>query len=1567
MRNGSPISWGTALVLAACLGLGISAGRAMAFPEALSPFTVTTFTPDGQINEFINYFGDDQAYFIVDPTQNTDFGAIKVGATLTRGVLVVRDNSPAPGLSNAAGLTGFRDPPGSSHGIPLPTGFNIGRVFASYNPAAYDHEGAYFLAMDITAPAALDSISGTQPIAFDIDGDGSRLTQTEINPGVVSESPKSLSLPDNYVFDLDSDRDGTADVAVTIGERRNTVPFGGIAIDPGGVPQVINGVTVRRWVIFDDLSGSLPGSPQLQALFFLDANDDGVINYLDFGVDDDVELVIRHVDLLPNAIDPACGRFRYVADSFDDVALGGGAEERVHLDAQFAAPDLEVTKEGRCVGEADSAFRQGVMAAPGSQVEFRIKVANWGNRDLDVTVQDALTCTPPATAALVPSSCQVMQAPKDFPAAQFCDDFESALNAPTSVPVSIGVLEASDPCAVGLGQQLVFTFRVMLGAPADGSALCDQAVDCRNGVSAMGTTLVDPILAPDPPSLDSPDGDAEEEDCNNAVCCGAIPGCLPADGLGDVADEFTLTVSDLADVIDTAREAAAMDDDNIAEVEIKCRGVRLTKEARLLPGGPFHTGLDKLQLPPAPLELEYRYTAANPGEIGEQVTISDAALCGDIATLQTSLPGSVVFVNCPLCTGATPGQIAATVPAGGAFASSCVIRFVTQAGLTEFLRLDDARPACRAEDAPGQADETCYRNCATLRANAVNTGQICPAGETVSSSFSTVCHSACDLDLVKQVRCLNNCINDSPTSSFVDTLTASPGSCVEFQTTMTNGGDDPLCALRVTDTLSPQPGQIVFEDSVRFRIGAVNCTTPAGFNVNGTPFVFDPSARCGLPNLAPGQALTLTFDASIPVNADPTVSPINTLTAEAATVCPAGVPAFSCAGTADAMVDVLDLGLVCQSKEWAFLWDQNGDCEPDSPFSAFSSITDLRNKVFPVLLRMRLRAVNTGDLSLNVTATDPTLAACVASTPGVSFSQTPACQLGTSMLVAPDAVGQWFCNIRVETADAMRALDACDGTIDGMFSNSFAVSGTVASPPPNLCLPAGTVVAGTGVCSAVILVPPECDISLTKQVKCQDEADAEYAAAAEALPGSRLIYRLEVRNTSALVKIPQLCIRDVLSCHDWLVPGSVHAAINGANVEACVASDFAAALVSSARDCYTFAACRPAAPWIAPGETLTIVFEVRVPVGFSAFGFNPDCTNNVTIDAYSEVCPTSPPAADACDSAVAAARVNVGAPQIECHKVVCPDFDGNGACDGAFTANLTVAASVDYPFALIYRFIINNVGESPLTNVKVCDLPLLTAASGAGLTIGTCNLLAPPDGCSADLQLGPGQSAIYNCSVVVPSYAAWTAFAAADSDMDSGCHTNHASSAGSTDVINVCDAGASANPASDSCTARVCVGSPPTGACCLANECRIATEEECLAGGALYVGDESECTGDTDGDGVDEICEEPIPTVSEWGLFIMGLLLLAAGKLYFGRRPAIAYPRTAGGGSTTRLLSIGKLPLCPPIFRRALGFVAALAAIGFAAGYLVTGSIDPVDIGGTICSGPILAYLIHLWMLPYGA
>ncbi len=170
--------------------------------------------------------------------------------------------------------------------------------------------------------------------------------------------------------------------------------------------------------------------------------------------------------------------------------------------------------------------------------------------------------------------------------------------------------------------------------------------------------------------------------------------------------------------------------------------------------------------------------------------------------------------------------------------------------------------------------------------------------------------------------------------------------------------------------------------------------------------------------------------------------------------------------------------------------------------------------------------------------------------------------------------------------------------------------------------------------------------------------------------------------------------------------------------------------------------------------------------------------------------------------------------------------------------------------------------------------------------------------------------------------------------------------AGECDIAEVCDGATNDCPADDlapmgtvctddgnECTADICTGSAVTcfhvdtglcGACCLASK---ACDDPILAltcsnRGGTFLGEGTICLGDSDGDGSDdqcdncpgvddavfgakickpsgqscnsdvdclagEICEAAcvgeIPTVSEWGLVVLALLLLVAGKLYFGK------------------------------------------------------------------------------------
>ena len=103
-------------------------------------------------------------------------------------------------------------------------------------------------------------------------------------------------------------------------------------------------------------------------------------------------------------------------------------------------------------------------------------------------------------------------------------------------------------------------------------------------------------------------------------------------------------------------------------------------------------------------------------------------------------------------------------------------------------------------------------------------------------------------------------------------------------------------------------------------------------------------------------------------------------------------------------------------------------------------------------------------------------------------------------------------------------------------------------------------------------------------------------------------------------------------------------------------------------------------------------------------------------------------------------------------------------------------------------------------------------------------------------------------------------------------------------------------------TAGLCGGMQ---ACCMdTGACYMADDACCTANGDTPKGAGSVCLGDANGNGVDDACEEPgvIPTVSEWGLVILALSLLVAGKIYFSRRRATT-TKSPGSPSMNRVSS----------------------------------------------------------------
>lgn len=814
------------------LSVGLLSGMAVsAIGQPLSPFTASTFTPNGNIGEFINFGGDSQEYFVAFPDADPEFGKIKAGATLANGVFVARDIAPGAGAF-AAGPSGFRDNPGNNGATSLPTGFNVGRMFVSFNPNLdpdgnpANGTGVYFIAMDVSAPAVMDTVANTQPVAFDVDGNGSMQNQTEIAPeNTVGEVPQNV--PDEYRFILDTDVNGTSNVQLVIAEGDPAiVPIGAF---PLGAPQLVaNGPgaaddqMVQRYAQFVGVNAA-------QVIQFFDWNNNGAIDTGDFGVGADLEIAIRNVTALPGNADPFCTRFRVTADSFDDRPLGGGAEDLVEITATFPRPRLEVTKEVRCADDPNSVFARNVDALPGSTVEFRITIRNEGNTDLtNIQLTDDLTCILPADADLVPGSVTTIGPVPAGIIANFATQFENRLLGNT-FPLNIGTLLGPaagtdmngdglpDTCPAGTGESLQFTFRATLVAN-NNVAFCDNAEDCSNAVSATAEASVDPLPV------------IEEED-------------------GVVADEFDILVQDDDGVVDTVAETAAGADDNVVSIEIECRDVTLIKEVRADlnndgdfndPGEGFTSCNNPVNVSVFPIRLEYRYTARNLGEVTERINIRDDKLCDDV----NNIAGFDFQGACGLCGGA--GFNAELAPNNGVpggpdeVSVSCIVVIQSQAAFDLLDAADDdpdvqdcidASTGCPPPPPGVGADDDCYINCATMTSTVVQPAPPAPPicdGETlVRNAYAMVCSSTCLIEVDKQVRCLEGAscspsaaqgpgtnpddhlgnpntgwVGIGPFNAGDPVHKVAPGACLQYRIIVENTSSQTICKLQLNDLLS---------------------------------------------------------------------------------------------------------------------------------------------------------------------------------------------------------------------------------------------------------------------------------------------------------------------------------------------------------------------------------------------------------------------------------------------------------------------------------------------------------------------------------------------------------------------------------------------------------------------------------------------------------------------------------------------------------------------------------------------------------------------------------------------
>ena len=102
-----------------------------------------------------------------------------------------------------------------------------------------------------------------------------------------------------------------------------------------------------------------------------------------------------------------------------------------------------------------------------------------------------------------------------------------------------------------------------------------------------------------------------------------------------------------------------------------------------------------------------------------------------------------------------------------------------------------------------------------------------------------------------------------------------------------------------------------------------------------------------------------------------------------------------------------------------------------------------------------------------------------------------------------------------------------------------------------------------------------------------------------------------------------------------------------------------------------------------------------------------------------------------------------------------------------------------------------------------------------------------------------------------------------------------------------------------------------------------------------------------------------IPTLSEWGLILLALLLMSYGAVQ------MTAGKLATSGSSNIPIPMGNfnLPFDAAIFQKSIKLTATLAFIGFIICFAIYGAIFLPDIIGVFTSGPVFAYLMHLLYL----
>ena len=104
---------------------------------------------------------------------------------------------------------------------------------------------------------------------------------------------------------------------------------------------------------------------------------------------------------------------------------------------------------------------------------------------------------------------------------------------------------------------------------------------------------------------------------------------------------------------------------------------------------------------------------------------------------------------------------------------------------------------------------------------------------------------------------------------------------------------------------------------------------------------------------------------------------------------------------------------------------------------------------------------------------------------------------------------------------------------------------------------------------------------------------------------------------------------------------------------------------------------------------------------------------------------------------------------------------------------------------------------------------------------------------------------------------------------------------------------------------------------------------------------------------------QPVPTVSEWGLIVLCLLVLIGATVVLGFRPIAL----AGASGASFALEPPRPLFDAYLFASCLGSILTLLAISLTLKIWIGGPVSATDVTGSLITALGFTYLVHLWLL----